>query len=141
MEHIEQKKNTEEELKASEWLDIENYLRVLAPDLYRKYQLQNNPRYQGTKDIESELLEIRKFSIHMVRYAIEPSDSAAILLNDNKTLINPDTKKPFTIEDTGISREKCIGPTSGIEGREKQIAEITIAMYKKIHQHKKDSGE
>lgn len=140
MEHIEQKKSTEEELKGSEWLDIENYLRVLAPDLYRKYQLQNNPRYQGTEDIGSELLEIRKFSIQMVRYAIEPSGSAAVLF-DNEELINPDTGKPFTIEDTGVSREECIGPTSGIDGREKQIAEITIAMYKKIHQHKKDSGE
>ena len=39
MEHIEQEKNTQqEELKGSEWLDIDNYLRVLAPDLYLLFQ-------------------------------------------------------------------------------------------------------
>lgn len=117
-----------------EWLNPETYLPVLAPDLAKEYEAYFAVE-DDTYGIADELSEIQFFAAGMVRYAGSPirSDSMAINTYTGKLLINPATGEPFTLESVGIDRELCKGLTTGFEGRERQVAELTVAMYRVLH--------
>ena len=122
--------------KEINWLDWEVSSRYLVPDLADRL---NTDSANFDDKLDREIARIYDFAYNMVRYAISgnPSDTDAIHWHTGEKLINPDTKKPFKLEDVGINRSRAIGTTTGIfeeeKERKKVIAELTFAMYKKLH--------
>jgi hypothetical protein len=118
-------------IQGDAWLNPENYLMVFAPELADEYQhvMETGEDPSG---IAVALQEIKAYAVGMVRYAISPGDSVAVDPFTHEALINPQTDKPFTIEDTGVKRADCVGPTTSIIGREQQAAEIIVAIYNKL---------
>jgi len=112
------------------WLYMGDYLQVLAPDLFMQLMVYFKSE-EDEPGIYDEIRKIQDFAHQMVRYAISPNprDSMAIDI-EGEQLINPSTQRPFAIEDTDVPRERCIGSTTGVEGREQAVAQITVAIYR-----------
>lgn len=121
------------ELNGVEWLDPEKYLKALDLDLYNKLRSELDSESEEPCILD-KVWELRQFSLSMVRYSLSdnPLDRMAINSVQNKALINPDTKLPFTFEDIGIDRQLCLGPTTGVVGREEMVARVELALLRKI---------
>ncbi len=127
---------SEQELQRMRWLNPEYYLPELASDLAMKYK-----EYLESEDdslgIYEDLRYVQSFAHSMVRYADSPEDSDASVMGGRLQeiqLINPKTSQPYTIEDLGIDRNACLGPTSGVTGRERMVAEVTVRLYRAIYE-------
>jgi hypothetical protein len=121
----------EKTLQGIEWLNPKNFIPILAPDL------TNGKNEEDRETVYEEIQEIKAFAITMVRYSISnnPRDYEALNINSFEPLINPRTNKPFTFDDIGIDREKCVGSTAGVSGREEMVARTTIALYRKLQEY------
>src|SRR3989338_2113513 len=102
-------------LRGADWLNIDNMLRELAPDLWQRSKEEMESDAEDPT-IYDEIFRLKGFAIYMVRYASSPK-----------------TKRAFTFSDLSVKREDCIGTTAGIWGREEQIARITVELYQKLH--------
>jgi len=128
----------ERRLVGNEWLNFDKMLSVLAPDLYQEHlrEMQSDSDEPGVYD---RLNIMKGFAVTMVRYASSsnPKDYEAKDLMNKEKLLNPRTGQPFTFSDLNtVSRSDCEGVTEGIYGREKQVAKITVELYRKVYQFK-----
>ncbi len=103
------------------WLNPFEYMPVLAPELV--------PELESVEDekLFRAITKLQGFAHWSVRYSMMMD-----LIHNSEMLVlnNLETGQGLIFADLGINIKDCWGDTTGVEGREQKVAELTMAIFR-----------